>query len=104
MGIWCSPSSRASSSSAEISRLVRRVCSAICWLAFSFGFSLYFDFYSGASDMYGSMTSVVLILLWLYVCMYIILLGGEINAILEGYGYIGKRRVDKLKTYDKMKK
>ena len=54
--------------------------------------------------MYGGMTTLILILLWLYVCMYIILLGGEINAILEGYGYTGKRRVDKLETYDKMNK
>ena len=54
--------------------------------------------------MDGGMTTLILILLWQYVCMYSILLGGEINAILEGYGYTGKRRVDKLETYDKMNK
>ena len=34
--------------------------------------------------MYGSFTTIILVMLWLYTCMYIILLGGEINAILEG--------------------
>ena len=34
--------------------------------------------------MYGSMTTIILIMLWLYLSMYIILLGGEVNALLEG--------------------
>ena len=80
------------------------VFTACGWLLISFFFSVYLDIFTGFSNMYGGMTTLILILLWLYVCMYIILLGGEINAILEGYGYIGKRRVDKLETYDKMKK
>ena len=80
------------------------VFTACGWLLISFFFSVYLDIFTGFSNMYGGMTTLILILLWLYVCMYIILLGGEINAILEGYGYTGKRRVDKLKTYDKMKK
>ena len=35
--------------------------------------------------MYGSMTTIILIMLWLYMCMYVILLGGEINELLEKY-------------------
>lgn len=35
--------------------------------------------------MYGSLTTIILIMLWLYGCMYIILLGGEINALLENF-------------------
>lgn len=30
------------------------------------------------------MTSVVLIMLWLYVCMYIFFIGGEVNSIISG--------------------
>ena len=33
--------------------------------------------------MYGSLTTIVLILLWLYFCMYIMLIGAEINAYFE---------------------
>ena len=33
--------------------------------------------------MYGSLTTIVLVMLWLYFCMYIILLGAEINCYFE---------------------
>ncbi len=61
------------------------VFTACGWLLISFFFSVYLDIFTGFSSMYGSMTTVILIMLWLYVCMYIILLGGEINSFLEGY-------------------
>lgn len=55
------------------------------WLLISFVFSVYLDIFKGFTDMYGSMTTIVLIMLWLYLCMYVILLGGEVNALLERY-------------------
>ena len=67
------------------------VFTACGWQMISFFFSVYLDIFTGFSDMYGGMATLILIMLWLYVCMYIILLGGEINAIMEGYGYGGKR-------------
>lgn len=56
------------------------------WLLMSFVFSVYLDIFTGFSNMYGSLTTIILIMLWLYFCMYVILLGGELNALLEGYG------------------
>ena len=53
----------------------------------SFVFSVYLDIFTGFSSMYGSLTTIVLIMLWLYGCMYIILLGGELNALLERFFY-----------------
>ena len=61
------------------------VFTAIGWQLISFIFSIYLDIFTGFSSMYGSMTTIILILLWLYGCMYIILLGGELNALLERY-------------------
>ena len=61
------------------------VFTACGWLLISFIFSIYLDIFTGFMDMYGSMTTIVLIMLWLYGCMYIILLGGELNALLEKY-------------------
>ena len=55
------------------------------WMALSFIFSIYLDIFKGFTNMYGSFTTIILVMLWLYGCMYIILLGGEINAILEGF-------------------
>ena len=40
--------------------------------------------------MYGSLTTIVLIMLWLYFCMYCILLGAEINIYLREILFTGK--------------
>ena len=40
--------------------------------------------------MYGSLTTIVLIMLWLYSCMYSILLGGEINVAMYDKLFTGK--------------
>ncbi|WP_072523639.1 YihY/virulence factor BrkB family protein [Clostridium sp. Marseille-P3244] len=61
------------------------VFTACGWLLISFIFSIYLDVFTGFSSMYGSLTTIILIMLWLYGCMYIILLGGELNAILEKF-------------------
>lgn len=61
------------------------VFTACGWLLLSFVFSIYLDIFTGFSSMYGSMTTIILILLWLYACMYTILLGGELNAFLEDH-------------------
>lgn len=66
------------------------VFTACGWLLISFFFSVYLDVFTGFSSMYGSMTTIVLVMLWLYGCMYIILLGGEVNAILEKF-YLRER-------------
>ncbi len=59
------------------------VFSSVCWYLFSIGFSLYVTFTPGLSNMYGSLTTIILVMLWLYFCMYIILLGAEINSYFE---------------------
>ena len=64
------------------------------WLLISFIFSVYLDIFTGFSSMYGSLTTIILIMLWLYVCMYVILLGGELNALLEG---LEERRGDRMR-------
>ena len=41
------------------------------------------DFNHGFSNMYGSMTTIVLILLWLYFCMMFVMLGAQVNHYFE---------------------
>ena len=53
------------------------------WMFFSFFFSIYIDNFSNFSYMYGSITAIVLIMLWLYFCMYILFIGAEINVFFE---------------------
>ena len=59
------------------------IFTAFGWTLASFIFSIYMDIFKGFSNMYGSLTTIVIIMLWLYFCMYVMLLGGEINDLLE---------------------
>lgn len=45
----------------------------------SFIFSRYLDIFKGFSITYGSLTTLMLIMMWTYTCFYIIFLGAEIN-------------------------
>lgn len=58
------------------------VSSVACSL-FSLAFSIYIDLTPGTVNMYGSLTTLVLIMLWLYFCMWILLIGAEINSYFE---------------------
>ena len=57
---------------------------AVGWMVISWVFSIYLDVFKGFSNMYGSLTTIVLIMLWMYFCMYCILIGGEFNVLMEG--------------------
>lgn len=54
---------------------------AFAWIIFSMGYSLYIKFVPNVSYIYGGLTAVCLIMLWLYACMAILLLGAEINKL-----------------------
>ena len=56
------------------------VLSACGWVVFTELYSVYAAFAN--TDIYGSLVTVVLTMLWLYICMYILLVGGETNAYL----------------------
>lgn len=59
---------------------------AICgvaWYIFSIGVSIYVDYFNGFS-MYGSLTTIALIMLWLYFCMYIMMMSAEVNGHFQG--------------------
>ena len=57
--------------------------STVGWMIFSALFSIYFNNFSNYSYMYGSLTAVVVLMLWLYICSCILLIGAEINYHLE---------------------
>ena len=65
------------------SQIPGAVISSVAWLLFSYCFSLYVRFSKGISQMYGSMTTIMFLMLWLYFCMGILLIGAEINAYFE---------------------
>lgn len=46
-------------------------------------FSIYLDVFKNFSVIYGSLTSIMLLMIWVYWSMYVLLLGAEINALIE---------------------
>ena len=59
------------------------VFTSLGWLVISFIFSMYLSIFRGFSGLYGSMTAIILVMLWLYFCMYVMLLGGLINSFWQ---------------------
>lgn len=58
------------------------ILAAVGWLLGSYGFSIYVDYSTNLSYMYGSLTGIILLMLWLYLCMYILFIGAEFNFML----------------------
>lgn len=58
------------------------VTSTIGWLAVSYIFSFYVNNFSNYSRFYGSLGAVFALMTWLYLTSFILLIGGEINAVL----------------------
>lgn len=73
---------------------------ALCWLGLSYGIRIYVKYFNGFS-IYGSLTTVAVVMIWFYFSMYILLYGIQFNYInrREIYNFkiksLFKRGVDK---------
>ena len=56
---------------------------ALGWMIFSNILGIYANDYNGFS-MYGSLTTLAMGMFWLYICIYLVMLGAEINSVLLG--------------------
>ncbi|WP_251209223.1 YihY/virulence factor BrkB family protein [Acetatifactor aquisgranensis] len=54
------------------------VFSAVVWSVFSWAFSYYVT-YGNSYGIYGSLSIIIIVLLWMYFCMYIIMIGAYLN-------------------------
>jgi len=59
------------------------IFTSVTWYLFSLVFSIYVDNYSKYNQLYGSIGSVFILLIWLYGSCTLLLLGAEMNAILQ---------------------
>lgn len=59
------------------------VFATLGWVTVSFLFSLYVGQFANYTRTYGSLGGIIVLLLWLYLSSIILLLGGEINAVIS---------------------
>lgn len=66
--------------------LIGAIFSALGWSLFSFVFSIYVSRFSNYTYVYGGLGAILLFLLWLYMIMYIMFMGAEVNFFLSEKG------------------
>ncbi len=64
-------------------------------IAVSLGFAYYTSNFADYSATYGSIGAVIILMLWLYIAGLVILVGSEINSLVEHYSPKGKRKGEK---------
>jgi membrane protein len=62
------------------------VLAVLVWIAASAGFFFYVDNFGSYNAVYGAFAAVVILLLWLYLTNVAMLLGAELNEVLEDRG------------------
>lgn len=70
---------------------------SVGWLTVSFLFSIYVNNFGNFSATYGSIGGIILLLLWLYLSAMLLIIGGQINAVMQGRRS-SKKRLRKKKT------
>jgi membrane protein len=56
---------------------------AMTWAGVSIGFSIYLANFNSYNAIYGSIGAVIILMMWLYLSVWAVLLGGAINAELD---------------------
>ena len=59
------------------------ILAAIGWYIVSRFFSIYVNIFTGFTNMYGSLSTVILIMMWVYACITLIFWGAEVNSYLN---------------------
>lgn len=62
------------------SQLPGAIFCSTAWLILSFGISIYVDDFNGFS-IYGGLTKLAILMIWIYLCLICLMLGAEINVI-----------------------
>lgn len=84
-----------------LSQIPGALLCALIWYVFSIFLSIYVNFYNGFS-IYGSMSTIVLMMFWLYSCMYIMFMCAEVNVFFaEVLGRFMKNKMQKLRRKGK---
>jgi membrane protein len=63
--------------------LAGAVVAAVLWMVASVGFRIYIENWGNYSETYGILGTMIVILIWMWISMLVVLLGGEIAAQLR---------------------
>ena len=80
------------------------VLAAAGFLATSFGFKVYVGNFANYDATYGSLGAAIVLLLWLLIAGWMLLVGGELNELLDGKGEAGTvaaKRLDEGTTFSR---
>lgn len=70
---------------------------SVLWILFSYIFSIYIDYFTNFSSVYGSLTYIVLFMLWMYINMDILFVGALVNRFLaEGNELLSRKTKKKI--------
>jgi membrane protein len=67
------------------------VLSVVVWIIASLGFGLYVKTFANYNAMYGSIGAIIVLLLYFYISAAVLLLGAEMNAVIEHMSSEGKK-------------
>ncbi|MES2870670.1 MAG: YihY/virulence factor BrkB family protein [Pseudomonadota bacterium] len=74
------------------------VLAVVVWIVASLGFGFYVKTFADYNAMYGSIGAIIVLLLYFYISAAVLLLGAEMNAVIEHMSAEGKNPGDK--TFD----
>ena len=74
------------------------VLAVVVWIIASLGFAFYVKTFADYNAMYGSIGAIIVLLLYFYISSAVLLLGAEMNAVIEHMSAEGKNPGEK--TFD----
>lgn len=72
------------------------IFATVAWAGVSMGFSLYLQNFNSYNRIYGSIGAAVILMMWLYLSVWALLVGGAINAELDQHRRI-QRQMGRIK-------
>jgi membrane protein len=71
------------------------VIAVLVWIASTLGFDFYIRSFANYSATYGSIGTIIVLLLYSYISAAVLLFGAEVNAVIEHHAPTGKRPGEK---------
>jgi membrane protein len=59
------------------------VTAVVLWIAASIGFRTYLEHFNSYARTYGALGGIVILMTWIYLSCLTVILGGQVNAILD---------------------